>query len=222
MTAPTPFTMEDVVNGVLLQMRFAPGRDVQIHLQDSIAQDASILYRTLMHKYVWRDFIHMTQFTTNSTTGKPNEDLTAVLGSFADIAAVYKQNQEPELPYAAALVNPGMIQTPTIVPVGQPKIFAIYPLNKPDTYYLWSRNYTDVDFGLDDPVPFYKDVLVLGTAFNLCNKAGINTELTQSLKQQFDNLVVIYRLDEVKPLYSARPLRRGNVMTDWYVTDSTP
>jgi hypothetical protein len=221
MPAPTPFTMEDVVNGVLLQMRFAPGRDVQIHLQDSIAQDASILYRTLMRRYIWRDFIYMTPFNTDAN-GLPIEDLTAVMSTFSDIAVVYKQSQEPGLPFAPALINPGMIQQPTVIPAPQPKVFRIFPVNKPDKYYLWSRVFKDTNFDLDDPVPFYRDILVLGTAFNLATKAGINTDLTGSLKQQFDNLVKIYIMDEVKDVYSTRPLRNGNVMTDWYVTDSSP
>src|SRR5882672_3754541 len=218
MPAPTPFTMEDVVNGVLLQLRFAPGRDVQIHLQDSIVQDASILYRTLMRKFIWRDFIYMTPFTTDSN-GLPVEDLTTYLSTFSDIAVVYKQNQEPELPFAPALVNPSMIRVPTVIPAPQPKVFRIFPVNKPDSFYLWSRVFVDTDFDLDAPVPFYKDILVLGTAYNLAVKSSINSDLTGSLKQQFDNLVGMYRMDEVKPVYSARPIHAGNVMTDWYVTD---
>jgi len=221
MPAPTPFTMEDVVNGVLLQLRFAPGRDVQIHLQDSIVQDASILYRTLMRKFIWRDFIYMTPFTTDSN-GLPVEDLTTYLSTFSDIAVVYKQNQEPELPFAPALVNPSMIRVPTVIPADSYQIFRIFPVDKPDSYYLWARPTNENDFGLDDTIPFYKDILVLGTAYNLATKSSINSDLTNSLKQQFDNLVGMYRMDEVKPVYSARPIHAGNVMTDWYVTDSSP
>lgn len=221
MTAPTAFTMQDVVNGVLLQMRFAPGRDVQIHLQDSIVQDASILYRTLMQKFIWRDFIHMTPFQTEYG-GTAVDDLTGVLGKFSDILNIYRANEEFPLPFAPALINPNRIRTPTIVPAGVPNIFMIYPTGKVDNYILWSRNYTDKNFDLDDEVPFYKDVLVLGTAFNLATKAGINKELTESLKSQFDSLVKMYITDEVKDQYSTRPMNSGNVMTDWYVTDSSP
>ena len=72
----TPFTMEDVVNDVLMELRYAPGRDVQIHLQDGIVANASRLYRTLMTKYVWRDFQKLSVLTTDSATGYVNEDLT--------------------------------------------------------------------------------------------------------------------------------------------------
>jgi hypothetical protein len=221
MPAPANFTMEDVVNGVLIQLRFAPGRDVQIHLQDGIRQDASILYRTLMQKYIWRDFISMTPFTTNAS-GAPVQSLAGVLTRFSDIAQIFRANDEQELPFAPALSNPSRYRVPTIISVGQPQIFAIYPVNKPDSFILWSRATNDVDFELSDPVPFYKDVLVLGTAYQLCLKAGINMELTQSLKQQFDQLVQTYRINEIPTQYNTRPVALGNPMTDWYVTDSTP
>lgn len=222
MPAPTAFTMEDVVNGVLTELRYAPGRDVQIHIQSSIIQDASMLYRNLMRRFIWRDFITLSPFTTDAVTGAPVEDLTAKIGTFSDVARVYKQKREPELPFAPALVNPSMIREPTVVPIGQPKVFAIYPVQKPDAYYLWSRVIRDTDFGLDDTVPFYKDLLIVGTAQQLSTKSGINTELTGALQKQFEGLITLYRLDEVKPVYSTRPLRKGNVMTDWYVTDSNP
>src|SRR5215467_3560651 len=101
----TPFTMEDVVNGVLLELRYAPGRDVQIHLQDSIMQDASMLYRMLMQKYIWRDYYYMTSFMTDSS-GVPIQDLSAVMSKFSDILYVYREKDERPLPFAAALVNP--------------------------------------------------------------------------------------------------------------------
>jgi hypothetical protein len=222
MPAPTPFTMEDVVNGVLLAMRYAPGRDVQIHLQSGIIQDASMLYRSLMRRYVWRDFITLSPFTTNATTGAPVEDLTAVIGTFSDVARVYKKDQEPELPWAPALINPSIIRIPTIVPIGQPKVFAIYPVGATNNYFLWSRVIRDTDFELDDPVPFYKDLLIIGTAFQLSVKSGLNVELTGVLQKQFDALISLYRMDEVKAVYSTKPNRAGNPMTDWYVKDSSP
>lgn len=218
MPAPTPFTMEDVVNGVLTQLRYAPGRDVQIHLQEGIMQDASILYRTLMTRYIWRDFLFMTPFTTNAANGTPTTDLTAKLTKFSDIYSVYGSSKEEPLPFAPALVNPTRLSAPTVLPVGQPKVFAIYPTGSAADYILWSRNFSDQDFDLDDPVPFYKDILVVGTAYMLCLKSGINKELTETLRTQFDNLVQMYRMDEVKPQYSAKPYRSGNVMEDWVVT----
>jgi hypothetical protein len=211
--------MEDVVNGVLTQLRYAPGRDVQIHLQDGIRQDASILYRSLMRRFLWRDFITLSQFTTDIATGHPVEDLSAAVSSFSDIAAVYKDSNETELPFAPALINPLRIRTATVVPVGGPHVFAIYPIHSAGPFTMWSRQISPADFDLDDTIPFYKDILVLGTAFTLCVKSGINAELTGHLKQQFESLVQMYRMDEVKQQYSTRPMDNFNVMTDWYVTE---
>lgn len=215
MPAPTPFTMEDVVNGVLVELRYAPGRDVQIHLQAGIVQDANLLYRSLMQRYVWRDFLHLTPFTTDPNTGLPVEDLSAVMMRYSDILAVFQGSNDRPLPYGAALTNPNAVRQPTVFPASPPNVFCIYPKS---TYEctLYSRLFSDVDYELDDPVPFYKDVLVLGTAYQLSLKSGTNVELTGSLKSQFEALVQMYRMDEVKPQYNARPVNVPNPMTDWW------
>jgi hypothetical protein len=147
------------------------------------------------------------------------EDLSAAVSTFSDIAAVYTQSNEAELPFAPTLINPSRIRTATVVPMGDAQVFAIFPVNKPGPYYMWSRHISPDDFELDDVIPFYKDILVLGTASVLCVKSGINAELSQSLKQQFESLVQMYRMDEVKSQYSTRPMDNFNVMTDWYTTE---
>jgi hypothetical protein len=215
MPAPTPFTMEDVVNDVLLELRYAPGRDVQIHLQSSIMHDASVLYRTLMQKYVWRDFYHVAYFTTDNATGEPVEDLSAYLRKYSDVRAVYKDSDDAPLQFAPALVNPKALKQPTVVKSSTPKIFAVMPAH---TYNctLVSQTAADADFDLDDVVPFYRDLLSIGTAYLLALKAGTNVDLTGQLKTQFEQLVQTYRLDEIKPQYHARPTNIPNVMTDWW------
>jgi hypothetical protein len=216
MPAPTAFTMEDVLLGVLIELRYAPGRDVQIHLQSSIIQDANILYRTLMQRYVWRDFLYMTPFTTDPVTGLPVEDLSAVMMRYSDVLAVFQGTNDRPLPYGAALTNPKAVRHPTIFPASPPDVFVIYPFG---TYEctLYSRLFNDADYGIDDQVPFYKDLLVLGTAYQLSLKSGTNVELTSSLKSQFETLVQTYRMDEIKPQYNARPVNVPNPMTDWWV-----
>lgn len=215
MPAPTAFTMEDVVNDVLTELRYAPGRDVQIHLQQSIMHDASVMYRTLMQKFIWRDWYFITDFTTDSVNGRPVEDLSTKLTRFSDVLAVYNGRDERALPTAPAVVNPRAITQPTVVP-DNTKVFAIFPVATYDCV-LVSRTYRDTDFGLDDPVPFYRDLLVLGTAYQLALKAGTNVELAQQLKSSFEAQVQMYRMDEVKDAYSTRPINTPNVMTDWFV-----
>lgn len=216
MPTPTAFTMEEVVNAVLIELRYAPGRDVQIHLQQSIMHDASVLYRTLMQKFIWRDWYFITPFTTDVATGQPVEDLTLVLSRYSDVLAVYKDQDDRALPFAPAVVNPRAIKQPTVVPNGV-KVFAVMPAATRNCI-LVSRTYKDTDFELDDPVPFYKDMLVLGTAYQLALKAGTNVELAGQLKSSFEQQVQMYRIDEVKDAYSTRPINAPNVMTDWYVS----
>lgn len=215
MPVPTPFTMEDVLNDVLIELRYAPGRDVQIHLQTSIMHDASVLYRTLMQKFVWRDWYDIHYITTDSTTGEPVEDVTPYLRKYSDVRQVYRDREDSPLQFAAALANPKSFRQPTIVKTSTPKVFAVMPAAAYNCT-LVSQTAADTDFGLDDPVPFYRDVLSLGTAYMLSLKAGTNVELTGQLKAQFEALVQTYRMDEIKPQYPARPTSAPNVMTDWW------
>lgn len=220
----TPFTMQDVINGVLNQMRYAPGRDVQIHLQSSIAQDASMLYRTLMLKYQWRDFTQHASVVTDSQ-GIPNPKTVVGIVSglplerYADILAVYKDKDNQPLQFSHAYRSAvGTIRRPMVSWThAAPAVFRIVP----DGVYNLSvvfRNYRDTDFDLDDVIPFYFDLLVMGTSLALCTKSGINRELSQLLTTQFNEMLNTYRDQEVKPQYQVNPAQ-GAVPTEWYSTD---
>lgn len=219
MPGPTPFKMLDVVNGVLTELRYAPGRDVQIHLQDGIVKTASRVYRTLMQKYIWRDFYIGMSFTTDPATGYPVQDVTNAIKRFSDLKAVFIKTQERALPFVPALVNPFIIKRPTVVRAVPPYMFSILPVGTSYNCVLFAQSAIDTDFNIDDTVPFYKDMLVLATAYDLALKAGTNNELTGQLKKSSDELIREYRVDEIKPQYTARPINTPNVMTDWYVTN---
>lgn len=214
----TPFTMQDVVNGVLNQLRYAPGRDVQIHLQSSIVQDASILYRTLMTKYVWRDFYNILETGIDSTTGRPTSSMATYIDRFSNLLAVFKDNESQPIPFAPALINPKRYNRPCITPAPSPYIFRIWPAQNINVL-VWTRMYRDTDFDLDDVIPFYFDILVVGTAFVLAMKSGINMELTKTLQTQFDNLVDTYRSNEIKPQYQVNQAQ-GAIPMEWYSYDN--
>lgn len=218
-SVPTSFTMQDVVNGVLNELRYAPGRDVQIHLQSSIIQDASMLYRTLMMKYRWRDFMYLTTVTIDATTGEPIEDLTAVLDRYSNILALYRDKEAQPLPFAPALINPTRYNRPCIMPSNTPnKIFSVWP-HRASTCFLWSRKYRQIDFELDNEVPFYMDLLVLGTAYQLSVKSGVNLELTKAISQQFENLLNSYVDQEIKAQYQTNQYQ-GDIPMEWYSYDN--
>ena len=82
-----------------------------------------------------------------------------------------------------------------------------------------SRKFTDKDFELTDTVPFYKDLMVIGTALTLATKAGINMELMGLLKQQLGELIDIYTLRELKSSYQVNP-QYGSIPTEWYSHDN--
>lgn len=216
--AVTPFTMQDVVNGVLNQLRYAPGRDVQIHLQSSIVQDASILYRTLMTKYVWRDFYSIFETAINATTGQPVVSMTPYLDRFSNLLAVYKDTESQAMPFAPALINPKRYNRGCITPAPSPYIFRIWPAQNINVI-VHTRLYRDTDFELDDVIPFYFDLLTVGTAMVLAMKSGINMELTKTLQTQFDNLVDTYRSNEIKPQYQVNQAQ-GAIPMEWYSYDN--
>jgi hypothetical protein len=209
--------MQNVVDGVLNEMRFAPGRDVQIHLQSSIVQDASMLYRGLMMEYVWRDFVHNTQQTIDSTTGQPTT-VNPYLDRYSNLLQVYKDKESQPLPFAPALTNLTRYNRPCVAPVSGDKVFRIWPAQSM-TVFVWCRNYKDTDFELDDVVPFYKDILIIGTALALCTKAGINQELTAMLGEQYRALIESHRVQEIEPQYQVNQ-SQGAVPMEWYSYDN--
>lgn len=215
--AVSTFTMQDVVNGVLDEMRFAPGRDVQIHLQSSIVQDASMFYRAMMTKYVWRDFMNVFETDIDGATGLPTSPLGTYIDRFSNLLAVYKDNEQYALPFAPALTNPAMHKRSCVAPAPSPNVFQIWP-HKAMHVVVQARLFTDTDFELDDIVPFYKDVLVIGTALALATKSGINQELVGLLKQQLGELIDMHLAQEIKSTYQVNP-HYGSVPTEWYAND---
>jgi hypothetical protein len=216
--AVTQFTMQDVVDGVLNEMRFAPGRDVQIHLQSSIVQDASMFYRAMMMKYIWRDFMTIFETDIDGTTGRPVSSMVPYIDRFSNILAVYKDKETYALPFAPALTNPAQYNRSAITPAPAPYIFQIWP-HKAMHVIVQSRMFKDSDFDLDDPVPFYKDILVIGTSLALATKSGINMELVGLLKQQLSELIDMYTLQEIKSTYQVNP-QFGSIPTEWYSYDN--
>jgi hypothetical protein len=179
-----------------------------------------MIYRTLMTKHRWRDFMYFTQFTIDPVTGEPIEDLSQVLQRYIDILSIYKSSESQPIQFAPALINPSRFNRPAILPSRTPdKIFSIWPRNSAGPWYLWSRYATDKDFELTDTVPFYKDLLVLGTAQFLAVKSGINDELTKSLTDQFESTLSIYVMQEVKPVYQTNQ-SQGAIPTEWYSYDN--
>lgn len=206
--------MQDVVNDILVELRFGAGQDVQIHLQEGIVANVSRLYRTLMKKHVWRDFYATTALTMNSTTGQANEDLTGIVTRFSDILAVYRGSDENPLPIAPVMTNPARLRRPALVPSNTAKLFTMYPFEEVDAYMI-TRSYDDSNFDMTDEIPFYRDVLALGGAYMLSVKVGTNEALTVSLLKQFDELLNIYTMAELQSVYQLNT-HRGQFPTEWY------
>lgn len=207
-------TMQTLVNEVLTELRFGSGQDVQIHLQSGVAQTISRLYRNMMQKHVWRDYYFTTTFTTDALTGQAPTSLATVLTRFSNIIAVFEGNSTEPIPFAPVAMNPAVLRRPGLVPSGNNKVFTIYPF-KARSVTLISRMYSEDDFDLADDVPFYRDILVLGAAFMLSTKAGTNDFLTRVLKEQVDDLVKTYTMNELQDSYQLN-VRQGMVPDEWY------
>lgn len=206
--------MRDLVNDVLTELRFGAGTDVQIHLQDGIRRNISRCYRTLMKEFVWRDWYIVTQAVIDASTGQLTTDPSSYLVRFSDILAIYLENSADPLPFAPALNNPSRSRNPVIVKAAAPQIFTIWP-KKAANVILITRKTSEVDFQMDDEVPFYRDLLSVCTAHQLSVKAGTNMELTQELYRQYVHLVDIYRMSEFADTYQMNETR-GSFPTEWY------
>lgn len=206
--------MSDICNKVLTELRFGSGQDVQIHLQDSIYQNVSRLYRTLMTKHVWRDYFSVGAYTTD-INGEITADITAILTKFTNIIAVYSENETQPIPVAPVMSNPYKFRRSALTPSSTTgKVFTIWP-KKVQDIVLVSRFFSETDFAGNEDVPFYSDVLITGAAFMLSTKAGTNQELTQVLGAEFKSLVDIHRMNELHD-YQTSP-ERGGIPDEWYV-----
>lgn len=206
--------MSDIVNDILDELRFGSGQDVQIHLQAGLVKNVSRLYRTLMTKHIWRDYVYINSYTTNAD-GYVDTFVDDTVNKFSNVLAVFLKGNALALPVIPAIANPDTYRRPVLVPAGGERFFCIYPKEQRDITVV-SRMYQEDDFDMDDDVPFYRDILVLGVAAMLGTKAGTNQELTQSLQAQFADLVNTYRINEMQDIYQTN-IHRGEYPTEWFV-----
>lgn len=209
--------MSDIVNDVLEELRFGSGQDVQIHLQEGIIRNVSRLYRTLMKQMTFRDYFTSGEYTTDASTGQVTADISAVLTRFSNIIGVFLDQETAPLPVLPIMSNPKLHRRPGIVPSGNDKIFTIWPKEE-RPIVLVAKQFSEDNFAIDAEVPFYRDLLAVGASYMLAEKAGTNDRLTASLKQQFENLINIYRIDELHNLQIN--VRQGQYPTDWYVDET--
>lgn len=210
--------MSDLVNDVTAELRFGSGVGVQIHLEDSISRNISRCYRTLMKKYIWRDYHIVTPLIIDATTGQPTTSLTGILTNYSNIIAVFPENDTNPFQFAPVVSNPTLLRRPSLVHSGGAGVFTVYPKGKIRNIILISRVYQETDFDLTDDVPFYRDILALCAAGQLSVKAGTNEQLTKHLLEQYNDLLSVYVMDELQDVYQLNT-HRGVYPTDWWTND---
>lgn len=210
-------TMQELVQDVLDELRFASGQGVQIHLETGISKNISRIYRALMLKYKWRDYTYSTAFVT-AANGEPTTDLSTVLDKFSNIIAIFPEKESTAIPFAGTRSNPSINRRPVIVNRPAPKLFAVWPGLADRSLVLLSRKFQETDFDMSDEVPFYRDLLVLAAAHMLAMKSDINSPLTKSLEQQFNQLLQTYRNNEMSDAYPVNPYS-GTYPTEWFVDE---
>lgn len=211
-------SMQELVNGVLTELQFGSGQDVQIHLQPSIVQVISRLYRTLMKKYVFRDYYSTTSLVVSAVDGQVTSSITSILTKFSNIIGVFEENSSTPLPFLPVMANPNTARRMGLVPSGNEKIFTIWP-KQDRNIILIAKYFSEEDFSIDDEdVPFYPDLLILGAAYKQCLKSGINKELCDQLRSEFEQLLDTYVKQELQNI-QMNPYR-GSYPTDWYVDET--
>lgn len=210
--------MSDIVNDALTELRFGAGQDVQIHLQEGLVANISRLYRTLMKKHVFRDYVTATPVVISAVTGQPTTSVAAYLTRFSNLLAVFNEFDTVPLPVAPVFTNPARLRRPVVVSSAVSPFFTIYPLNQTRNVILITRLFQEQNFGMDDDVPFYRDVLALGAAMMLAVKAGTNDQLTKSLQQQFSETLDLYVVAELQSLYQTN-LQSGQYPQEWYTNE---
>lgn len=211
--------MSDIITDVLDELRLASGQDVQIHLQNGISKNIARLYRSLSREYTFSDQMSFHLVQTSDVDGAPTTDVSPFLKKYSHLHSVFLENNNQPLPKAVPGQNPFMIKRPALVPMSAvaTKVFAIYPILARTNVVLSVKAYQEEDFDIADDVPFDRDLLAVGTAYQLSVKMALNDMLTKSLEQQFDKLLQVITKEELVDFQVN--LNRGAYPTEWYVNE---
>ncbi len=214
-------TMQDIVNRITTELRFGSGLDVQIHLQASIVQNVSRLYRSLMLKYDWRDYTLTEVFDTDAN-GRSTTDFTTgtmKINRFSHIKGIFLDGMSTPVPVAPMMMNPSMFRRPAIRRDAT-GLFRIYPNKVYENAYIVATQMSEDDFDItsDDPIPFHDDLLVVGGARQLAIKSSVNDNLTKALDSEFNALVELYSIQEIASSYQNN-LERGVYPNEWFVNE---
>jgi len=211
--------MSDIVNDVLDELRLASGQDVQIHLQNGVMKNIARLYRTLSKEYTFQDQMSYHTVATALSDGAPTTDVSSFLTKYTRLHSVFLPNTQDPLPRIPPGQNPFQVKRPAVLPMANEptKVFAIYPKLARTDIVVVTKNYEEEDFEMDDDILFDRDILAVGTAYQLSVKMGVNDLLTKTLETQFAKLLSIATQAELVDIQAN--LQRGAYPTEWQVNE---
>lgn len=214
-----PTLVSDIVDDVLDELRLAAGQDVQIHLQNGVVKNMARLFRTLSKEYTFADQMSYHTVATALSDGAPTTDVSSYLTKYTRLHSVFLPNTQDPLPRIPPGQNPFQVKRPGVLPLSNEptKVFAIYPKLDRSDVVIVTKDYSEDDFEMDAPITFDRDILAVGTAYQLSVKMAINDMLTKTLETQFAKLLSIATQAELVDIQAN--LQRGAYPTEWQVDE---
>lgn len=217
------YTARDVVSEVERLVGEAAGAGVQIHAEDGMLETLNRVARLVMTKYSWDFLIQWHEVTLDGVTGliTSEEEFVDVVG-LENFLNIYKEGSEQPIPRISRSANPfknhgtdirGWQELPYTHEFYEGKRLQFYPKTSTATLNIQTR-LDPTPFVWDDVVPFDRDILVAGVAWQVLIGDDLNPGLAEGQKAFMDEkFATIVKALALQPTSSGTLPR---IPTDYY------
>jgi len=214
-------TIKSLIERIEKRLFLVAGLDVQIHAEEPLLEMLRGAYNSLFDDFWYPEYTLYMTTNLNGTTGEIVTDVEGMILRYADINAVYWDEDERPLPRVAPGAAIGRIRTRSMMPSGDPKtVFKVIPADTEGPLHIWYRTrmsdamwedmkYETQQINMDD------DVLLYAVVYEFLVNDGSNPEATHEYKQKFANRQAQLRKQQWQIPLSKRPLERDGPATRW-------
>lgn len=217
-------TLEALITRVEQRLMMAAGLNVQIHAEDGFVEMARTAYNKIALELWLDDYNQFETFTLDGVNGFATTDLQPTITRFADIKAVYYDQDTTPLPRMTWNNNPTMVKRIVINPLQEShasiaKIFQILPKTTTgDIHVVYRTSLLDADWDIGNPemaIPADPDLMVFAVAYDYLSSDGSNIDDAKKLAGMYaERLKALKQLSWDQPI-SKRPLDTSSHPNNW-------
>lgn len=188
-------TFRDAIDAVLTRLRMETSFATQLYSEEAIGMGIQHKFDTLFDEYWMPQFMtYQEQYTLDGTTGRVIGNLSTKLKRFEDIRHVHNMYSVYPLPRAPDNVRAQDISIPCVQPDSDPtKVFRVLPINSTGDIWLTYRTKPDDFANDDDVINMDKQLIILGTCYDMLEDDSTNPGAADKFKAMFDARVKQYQ-----------------------------